>query len=122
MHMRSSCLAAEMQRRRILRAAFLAISLAANGARSQAVDAGTQAGFRRYAPYVEKIQIVEVGSSAKSAIGSGFFVTDSGHLVTNYHVVSDVINHPGRYRAELVETDGATSPLAVLAVDVVHDL
>jgi len=33
-----------------------------------------------------------------------------------------VINHPGRYRAELVETDGASSPLTVLAVDVVHDL
>ena len=89
---------------------------------AQTTDATTQAIFRRYAPYVEKIQIVEVGSSAKNAIGSGFFVTDSGHLVTNYHVVSDVINHPGRYRAELVETDGKTSPLTVLAVDVVHDL
>lgn len=87
-----------------------------------APTAATSAVFRRFAPYVEKIQIVQVGSSAKNAIGSGFFVTDAGHLVTNYHVVSDVINHPGRYRAELVETDGRTEALTVVAVDVVHDL
>lgn len=78
--------------------------------------------FRRYADRVVKIQVVESGSAAKARMGSGFFVSAGGHVVTNYHVISDLVHNPDRYRAELVDATGATSGLAVLAVDVVHDL
>ncbi|MGQ0641666.1 MAG: S1 family peptidase [Gemmatimonadaceae bacterium] len=77
--------------------------------------------FSRFAERVSKVQVVETGSAARATIGSAFFVTDQGHLVTNYHVVSQLILAPERYRAELV--DGATTrPVAILAMDVVHDL
>jgi S1-C subfamily serine protease len=77
--------------------------------------------FSRYADRVTKVQVVETGSAARATIGSAFFVTDQGHLVTNYHVVSQLILTPERYRGELV--DGATTrPVTVLAMDVVHDL
>lgn len=78
--------------------------------------------FKRFAPYVEKIQVVEQGSGAKATIGSGFYVSDSGHIVTNYHVIANLINRPDRYRAELVAADGSTRPAKVLAIDVIHDL
>jgi len=78
--------------------------------------------FKRYAPYVEKVQVVENGSGAKAVIGSAFFVTADGHVVTNFHVVSSLINRPDRYHVELVEQDGTTHPATVAAFDVVHDL
>lgn len=77
--------------------------------------------FRRFAERVVKVQVVETSSAAKATIGSAFFVTNRGHLITNYHVVSKLIFAPERYRAELVDA-AAARPVAVLAVDVVHDL
>src|SRR5919109_1367383 len=78
--------------------------------------------FRRYADRVVKIQVIETGSAAKATIGSGFFVSPRGHLVTNYHVISKLIHDPERYRAELIDVTGAVHPISVLGVDVVHDL
>jgi serine protease Do len=83
---------------------------------------GASAVFKRYAPFATRIQVVERQSGAKATIGSGFFTTAAGHVVTNYHVVSSLINRPERYRAELVEPNGATVAASVIAVDVIHDL
>jgi hypothetical protein len=78
--------------------------------------------FRRFADRVVKIQVVETRSAAKATIGSGFFVGSAGSVVTNYHVVSKLINSPGRYRAEMIDGTGATHPVQILGVDVVDDL
>jgi hypothetical protein len=78
--------------------------------------------FLRYADRVVKVHVVESGSAAKAGVGSGFFVSDSGHIVTNYHVISPVVHNPERYRAELVDAAGATRAVSILAIDVVHDL
>ncbi len=78
--------------------------------------------FSRYAEPVVKIQVIETGSAAKATIGSGFFVSDDGYLVTNYHVISKLIHDPDRYRAELIDVTGAAHPVAVYGVDIVHDL
>ena len=78
--------------------------------------------FRQFADRVVKIQVVETRSAAKATIGSGFFVTSAGHVITNYHVVSKLINSPGRYRAEMIDGAGATHPVQILGVDVVDDL
>ena len=53
----------------------------------QESSAFTSTVFRRYADRVVRIQVVESGSAAKASVGSGFFVTSRGHIVTNYHVV-----------------------------------
>jgi serine protease Do len=89
---------------------------------AQARSVATSDVFSRYADRVVKIQVVETGSAAKATIGSGFFVTGSGHLITNYHVISKLIHDPDRYRAELIDVAGAVEPVTVLGVDVVHDL
>ena len=82
----------------------------------------TQKVFGKYSNRVIKIQLVEKNSGAKAVIGSGFFVDPSGRIITNYHVISKMVLHPDRYRAELVETAGELRPLSVLSVDVINDL
>jgi hypothetical protein len=67
-------------------------------------------------------RVVETGSAAKASVGSGFFVTDRGHVVTNYHVISSLVHAPERYRAEMIDAGGAARPVRVLGFDVVHDL
>ena len=105
------------------RTLLLAASLVWTGALvAQQRSVTTSEVFSRYADRVVKIQVVETGSAAKATIGSGFFVSGSGHLVTNYHVISKLIHDPDRYRAELIDVAGAVQPVAVLGVDVVHDL
>lgn len=89
---------------------------------AQVGSVATSDVFRRYADRVVKIQVVETGSAAKATIGSGFFVDDDGHLVTNYHVVSKLINSPDRYRAEMIDVTGAAHPLRILDIDAVADL
>jgi hypothetical protein len=100
----------------------LAVAAFARPAAAQERDAATTDVFRRYANHVVKIEVAEQGSGAKAELGSAFFVTPRGHLVTNYHVVAKLIHDPDRYRAELVDASGARDAVAVLAVDVVHDL
>ena len=82
----------------------------------------TQKVFGKYYNRVVKIQVVEKDSGAKAVIGSGFFVNPYGHIVTNYHVISNLILHHDRYRAELVETAGEIQALSVIGVDVINDL
>ena len=78
--------------------------------------------YERHAARVVKIQVVSKSSGAKATIGSGFFATPQGHVVTNYHVISNLINTPDRYRAELLDARGDTVEAKVVAIDAVHDL
>ncbi len=90
--------------------------------RAQAASADAALVYRRFAQRVVKIQAIEERSGAKAAIGSGFFVSADGKVITNYHVVSELVNFPDRYRAELVDAADRTRPVTVQALDVVHDL
>ncbi len=102
-------------------AALLASLLVPRAARSQQSASTAELVFQRYADRTVHIQISDVGSDAPSVTASAFFVSSSGHLVTNHHVVADLVSSPDEYRAELVSGD-APMPLRVVAVDVVHDI
>lgn len=78
--------------------------------------------FRRFSHLVVQVRIINRASGSKSSLGSGFFVHSDGYLITNYHVVSELVHHPAEYFAELVMSDGSTLDLRLLNVDVVHDL
>jgi hypothetical protein len=70
---------------------------------------------------VVRIEVRETGAVALSSVGSGFFAAPSGRIITNYHVISRLVNEPGRHRGRA--TWGSdTVDIQVLAVDVVHDL
>jgi S1-C subfamily serine protease len=78
--------------------------------------------FERYEDSIVQIRIVEAGSGAKRAIGTGFVVGAGGELATNYHVVSDLVLEPDLYRGEWVDEQGDGHPVELLGFDVVRDI
>ena len=92
------------------------------GLPSLAQDWSTEEIFARYKAAVVQVRIIDQIGGEKSSLGSGFFISDAGEIISNYHVVADLVEHPGKYRAEYVLDDGSTGPLELLNVDVVHDL
>lgn len=82
----------------------------------------TPAVFRRFADQVVKLQVVEASSGSRAVTGTGFYVTPRGHVMTNYHVVSELVHQPSRYRVELLAAGAESVPVRVIAVDVVRDL
>jgi serine protease Do len=69
-----------------------------------------------------QVRVLVGGSESQASAGSAFVVRADGLLVTNYHVVSQLVHEPDRYRAEFVRTDGRKGRLLLLAIDVQHDL
>jgi serine protease Do len=84
--------------------------------------AETQDVFKRFQDRIVQIRILETSSGSRAALGSGFSVSRSGEIVTNYHVISELVHKPQKYRAEIVYFDGRTCPLKLLNFDAVRDL
>ncbi|MEZ4587137.1 MAG: serine protease [Gemmatimonadales bacterium] len=78
--------------------------------------------FGRYAERVVKVQVSETGSGGKASLGTAFFVSADGRLITNYHVVAAVVREPDRYEARWLDQAGTDHPATVLDIDVVSDL
>jgi len=78
--------------------------------------------YKKHQASVYQIQVVDLATGKKSAIGSGFRISPEGHIATNFHVVSSAVNKPRLYRVEVVKEDGTTEVLTIHNIDVVHDL
>jgi S1-C subfamily serine protease len=89
---------------------------------SQETPTTTPEVFRRHANAVVKLEVVEIGAAGRAEVGSGFYASPDGRVVTNYHVVAKLVHNPERYRIDLVETSGDKLAVTVVGVDVVHDL
>ena len=69
-----------------------------------------------------QIRTVLKGRESQTSVGSGFFVSAQGHIVTNFHVVSEAALKPDRHDLVYVTADGREAPVAILQIDVLHDL
>ncbi len=78
--------------------------------------------YERTRPQLLQVRTLLKTQDSQSSVGSGFLVDDAGHLVTNYHVVSQYALQPSRFRLVYVTVDGQQGALQLLAFDVVHDL
>lgn len=78
--------------------------------------------YKRHSGSVYQIQIIDIGSGEKSVIGSGFNFSKKGLFATNYHVISDVVDTPDRYRIEYHKGNEKKGELSIIALDVAHDL
>lgn len=107
--------------RRLLLWGAILSSLPAGPGRAAAADE-PDALFRRLRDQLVQVRLVDRASGSKSIIGSGFFVRSDGLLLTNYHVISELLYRPKQYDVELRDESGTAVALELVDVDVVHDL
>ena len=69
-----------------------------------------------------QIRTVLKGRASQTSVGSGFFVSRDGHIVTNFHVVAEAALKPERHDLVYVTADGREAPVQILQLDVLHDL
>ena len=69
-----------------------------------------------------QIRTVLKGRASQTSVGSGFFVSREGHIVTNFHVVAEAALKPERHDLVYVTADGREAPVQILQLDVLHDL
>ena len=69
-----------------------------------------------------QIRTVLKGRASQTSVGSGFFVSTDGHIITNFHVVAEAALKPERHDLVYVTADGREAPLQILQLDVLHDL
>ncbi len=86
------------------------------------LDARAQEVFTAVKDRVVQIRTLLKGSQSQTSIGSGFYVSDTGLVMTNYHVVSSFAMNPKNYSMEYVAAGDEHGELTLLAVDVRHDL
>lgn len=72
-------------------------------------------------PRLLQIRTLTRAGGSQYSIGSGFLVA-ADLAITNFHVVSEWITASARHQLEWVSTDNQRGPLAVLAIDLAHDL
>ncbi|NVK23726.1 MAG: trypsin-like peptidase domain-containing protein [Gammaproteobacteria bacterium] len=78
--------------------------------------------FKTYSSALVQIKSINIGSGQKSSIGTGFFISESGRIVTNYHVISGFVQTPDKFRLEYIDEQEQKFPVTVIAVDVINDL
>lgn len=78
--------------------------------------------YKKYGDAIYQVQVIDLASTKKSSIGSGFQIDDSGYLATNYHVVAEAIQRPADNRLEYLHDNGERGMLTIVTADVVHDL
>lgn len=102
-----------------------AVATAAGTGASAPETPPTGAGQRIYErtrPQLLQVRTLLKTQDSQSSVGSGFLVDGEGHLVTNYHVVSQYALQPARHRLVYATVDGKQGALQLLAFDVVNDL
>ena len=82
----------------------------------------TESRFEGWKDRVVQIQVMDLAAGSKAGIGSGFFAGRPGWIVSNYHVIAELVNNPGHYEARYLADSGEEGRLTLLAVDAVHDL
>ena len=94
----------------------------ADAAEPEGPTATAQRIYERIRPQLLQVRTLLKTQDSQSSVGSGFLVDDAGHLVTNYHVISQYALRPSQHRLVYATVDGRQGALQLLAFDVVHDL
>lgn len=78
--------------------------------------------FDQSSPMLFQIRVIDKASGNKSTIGSGFQVSATGVIATNYHVISDYVLEREKYSIEVLDRENNTITASLINFDIVHDL
>ncbi len=81
-----------------------------------------EALYAKYKQAVLQVRIIDKTSQSKSVIGSGFFISRDGYVISNFHVISDWIYKPERYEIRYLLNNKEEGRLDPVGIDIVHDL
>ncbi|HEV7914341.1 MAG TPA: serine protease [Albitalea sp.] len=95
---------------------------AADAASAPPVSLSARKVYEQARSQLLQIRTVLKGRASQTSVGSGFIVSKDGHIVTNFHVVSEVALEPQTHDLVYVTADGREAPLQILMLDVPHDL
>lgn len=68
------------------------------------------------------LQVRTLLNGSQASVGSGFVVSSQGHVISNYHVVSQHALEPSRYQLKFSTPDGESGELELLDIDARRDL
>ncbi|MDR7330918.1 serine protease [Roseateles asaccharophilus] len=86
------------------------------------VSASARRLYERSKGQLLQIRTLLKTQDSQASVGSGFLVSDDGHIVTNYHVISQFALEPESYRLRYATTDGQGGVLELLDFDARRDL
>lgn len=95
---------------------------ASAAAAASPVSATARRVYERARSQLLQIRTLLQSQDSQASVGSGFVVSEDGHIITNYHVISQAALEPGRYRLRYASTDGRQGELQLLDFDVRRDL
>ena len=78
--------------------------------------------FNQFSDRIFKVRVLELSSGNQASIGSGFQIGDEGLIVTNFHVVSEYVHYPHRYKIVIEDKHGDNFDLELINFDVINDL
>lgn len=72
---------------------------------------------------IVKVQVKNIVSNEKESVGSGFFISKDGDIISNYHVISGHIKNPNITKIVVsIGTDPKEYEVKIKNVDVLNDL
>ena len=83
----------------------------------QTLSASAQRIYNEARAELLQVRTLLKGQDTQASVGSGFLVTDAGHIITNYHVVSQAALQPERYRLVYSTSSRKEGALQILAFD-----
>ena len=102
--------------------ASAAAAAAADSPASAPVSSSARKVYEQARSQLVQIRTLLKGRASQTSVGSGFFVSTDGHIITNFHVVAEAALKPERHDLVYVTADGREAPLQILQLDVLHDL